>query len=168
MNTCLIFARDNAVKLLHAINASFLATFLALQGQDVGASVEPVDNLDASESAEVTGETPADQALEVEDEEALGATEPRMESEVMSADAGTSAQPQEDVVALNELPLDGFTLRGAAVQWIKTDNLLQLFNPFAPEEYGSGVQNLAYDAITGRPKGLLILAIDFGGKRSRR
>jgi hypothetical protein len=61
-----------------------------------------------------------------------------------------------------------FVIRGAAVQWFKTDNFLQLFNPFAPARYGSGEQNLAHDAITGKPKGLIIFAIDFGGKSESR
>jgi hypothetical protein len=161
-------ARDNSVKLVYVINASFLASFLVMQGQDAENSAEPGENVDANHSAEVIGERLTPQALELDDAETLEVSEPTLESEVMSVNTGTSARPQEDVVALNEIPMDGFTLRGAAVQWIKTDNVLQLLNPFAPEEYGSGVQNLAYDAITGRPKGLLIFAIDFGGKRSSR
>jgi hypothetical protein len=156
------------VKLLQIINASFLAACIALQGQDADTSLEPLEKADTGEAEELTGGTPTDQTLEMEEEEALGATEPRMESELMKVEPRKSASPQEDVVAMNEILFDGFTLRGAAVQWVKTDNLLQLMNPFAPEEYGSGVQNLAYDAITGRPKGLLIFAIDFGGKKSQR
>lgn len=159
----------HVMKLLLVIKCSFLAALLALRGQDAETRVEPNENSDASEVAEVLSEIRSDQHLPAEDEQPLRATQSsRIESEVVRVDPGTRARPQEDVVALNEIALEGVILRGAAVQWIKTDNLLQLLNPFAPEEYGSGAQNLAYDAITGKPKGLLILAIDFGGKRSRR
>jgi hypothetical protein len=73
----------------------------------------------------------------------------------------------EFVEAPNELVLERVILRGAVVQWIKTDNPLQLFNPFAPERYGSGEQNLTFDEFSGRPKGMTIFSIEFRG-RSRR
>jgi hypothetical protein len=75
---------------------------------------------------------------------------------------------QEDVEMPNAIVFEKFTLRGMAVQWFKTDNLLQLFNPLAPERYGSGDQNLVHDPVTRRPKGFTILAFDFGGRRDRR
>lgn len=79
----------------------------------------------------------------------------------------TIEREPETVEAPNELVLERVILRGAAVQWIKTDNPLQLFNPFAPERYGSGEQNLTYDEFSGRPKGMTILSIQFRG-RSRK
>lgn len=53
---------------------------------------------------------------------------------------------------------------GIAVQVVKTRNPLQLINPFAPAEYGSGEQNLVpgRDEVTGRPTGLAILTASVG------
>jgi hypothetical protein len=42
---------------------------------------------------------------------------------------------------------------GIAVQAVKTTASLQLINPFAPAEYGSGTDNLERDVMTGKPKG---------------
>ena len=79
-------------------------------------------------------------------------------------------QDRESLVeeeAPNEIIFDKLSLKGAAIQWFKTDNILQLFNPFAPARYGNGDQNLGYDIITGKPKGMTILAIEWGGARAR-
>jgi hypothetical protein len=50
---------------------------------------------------------------------------------------------------------------GITVQLVKTDHPLQLVNPFAPEEYGSGEDNVVHSPITGKAHGLKILAIEF-------
>jgi len=50
---------------------------------------------------------------------------------------------------------------GIAVQAVKTDNPLQLINPFAPLSYGNGADNLDRDIITGRDNGLKFFAIGF-------
>jgi hypothetical protein len=83
-----------------------------------------------------------------------------------------SAEPQDRGTVVedefpNEIVLEKLTLKGAAIQWFKTDNLLQLFNPFAPARYGNGDQNLSYDIITDKPKGITIIAIEWGGARTR-
>ena len=54
------------------------------------------------------------------------------------------------------------TLSGIAVQMFKTDNALQLINPFAPAKYGSADQNITRNPVTGRASGLKILSIGFG------
>jgi hypothetical protein len=95
-------------------------------------------------------------------------SEPLVEVDVLRIAPGLIQDEAEEEEAVNEMAFQRFILRGAAVQWFKTDNLLQLFNPFAPARYGSGEQNLAYDVITGRPKGITVLSIDFGGRTDRR
>ena len=50
---------------------------------------------------------------------------------------------------------------GVAVQIAKTKNPLQLLNPFAPPEYGSGHENLDRDIITGKPTGFKIISVSF-------
>src|SRR5438552_13825980 len=54
----------------------------------------------------------------------------------------------------NELRIGSFTYSGILIQALKTDNLLQLINPFAPPRYGSPEYNLVRDPMNGRPKGL--------------
>jgi len=47
------------------------------------------------------------------------------------------------------------------VQLTKTDNPLQLINPFAPARYGSGFSNLRIDPATGRAQGISLLTIGY-------
>ena len=53
------------------------------------------------------------------------------------------------------------TYSGVLVQLTKTDNPLQLINPFAPARYGSGFSNLSIDPVTGRSQGISLLAIRY-------
>lgn len=64
----------------------------------------------------------------------------------------------------NQIITQKRTYSGIAVQAVKARNPLQLINPFAPAEYGSGGQNLVpgRDEITGRPTGLSILTVSVG------
>jgi hypothetical protein len=156
------------MKLVTFISVAGLAWALALpaDGVDPGAgsngTIDPANAaLAPDDEADVLPAEPEGSVPAAEDESAL-------ESGMLLIDPALLDRETEDPVAPNQLVFERFILRGAAVQWFKTDNLLQLFNPFAPERYGSGEQNLAHDAITGRPKGLTIIAIDFGGKRDRR
>ena len=87
-----------------------------------------------------------------------------------SMDARTIQRAREANVAIklglpNELTTGkGLTLDGVAVQAIRTDNPLQLINPFAPKEYGSGDDNLVAerDPITGNHSGLKVLSVSSG------
>ena len=63
--------------------------------------------------------------------------------------------------APNEIIGKKFKFRGALIQIIKADNPLQLFNPFAPAEYGSGYDNVVRDPIDGQGTGLAALSIEF-------
>jgi hypothetical protein len=53
------------------------------------------------------------------------------------------------------------TYSGIIPQAIKTDNPLQLINPFAPMSYGNGADNLDRDMVTGRPNGLKFFSLGF-------
>jgi len=53
------------------------------------------------------------------------------------------------------------TYSGVLVQVTKTDNPLQLINPFAPARYGSGFSNLRVDPVTGRAQGISLLTIGY-------
>ena len=61
----------------------------------------------------------------------------------------------------NEIRVRKKVLSGIAVQVVKTRNPLQLINPFAPAEYGSGWDNVVRDTGTGNPVGLKVLAVGF-------
>ena len=64
-------------------------------------------------------------------------------------------------VKANEIVRGDLAYSGIAVSAIKTDNLLQLFNPVAPPKYGSAEDNTLRDSITGRTSGWKIFSIRF-------
>ena len=53
------------------------------------------------------------------------------------------------------------TTEGIAVKAAKSRNPLQLINPWAPKEYGSGETNVVNDPTSGTPKALKIFAISW-------
>ena len=53
----------------------------------------------------------------------------------------------------NEIVKGHAAYSGMAVDVIKTSNRLQLFNPFAPAQYGSAEDNTLRDSITGKASG---------------
>lgn len=66
----------------------------------------------------------------------------------------------------NQLSLDGVSCSGIVPLLLKNHNPLQLINPFAPPEYGSGFDNLVpgtvkLDSNTSRPTGLKLFSISF-------
>ena len=61
----------------------------------------------------------------------------------------------------NEIVKGNFAYSGIAVAAFKTDNLLQLVSPFAPEKYGSGEDNVLRDLKTGRTSGCKLFQIKF-------
>jgi hypothetical protein len=50
---------------------------------------------------------------------------------------------------------------GVAVQVAKARHPLQLLNPFAPAEYGTGHENLDRDIITGKVTGFKLISVNF-------
>ena len=61
----------------------------------------------------------------------------------------------------NEIIKGDLSYSGIAVEALKTDNLLQLFNPGAPAKYGSAEDNTMRDSITGRTSAWKIFSIRF-------
>jgi len=61
----------------------------------------------------------------------------------------------------NEVVRDRVSYSGIAVQLLKTDNLLQLFNPAAPAKYGSAEDNVLRDSVSGRASAWKLLSIGF-------
>lgn len=61
----------------------------------------------------------------------------------------------------NEIVKGDVTYSGIAIEAAKKRNPLQLFNPFAPAEYGSPEDNVVRDPINGRVTGLKLFAIRF-------
>jgi hypothetical protein len=61
----------------------------------------------------------------------------------------------------NEIVKGDIAYSGIAVEAIKTDNLLQLFNPAAPAKYGSAEDNTMRDSITGRASAWKLFSIRF-------
>src|SRR5215467_10224400 len=70
-----------------------------------------------------------------------------------SLKAGTQAgefgaAPVATELKPNEIKIGNFTYSGILIQALKTDNLLQLVNPFAPAKYGSADDNTVFDPFT--------------------
>ena len=61
----------------------------------------------------------------------------------------------------NEAVVGRWRCSGVLVQLFRSPNPLQLLNPWAPPEAGSGEQNLVRDPVTGAPSGLKLLAVNF-------
>ena len=82
----------------------------------------------------------------------------------LNARFGKASTPLSAGAKLNEVVKGSVTYSGIAVQVIKTDNLLQLFNPAAPAKYGSGEDNVLGDSITrssARVSGWKLFSIRF-------
>lgn len=60
---------------------------------------------------------------------------------------------------LNQIRRGRIVYCGSVIQAIKTGNPLQLINPFAPVEAGSGADNTVIDPISGRGVGLKLVAV---------
>src|SRR5262249_44171311 len=69
--------------------------------------------------------------------------------------------PQPRVVSSNLIVKGKATYGGVAVQAVRVDNPLQLINPFAPAEYGSGYDNVVFNLSRTRPEGIALLSINF-------
>lgn len=61
----------------------------------------------------------------------------------------------------NEYTVNNVTYEGIAVQLFRTDNPLQLFNPFAPAEYGRAEANVSLDPVSGTAAGLKVFSLKF-------
>jgi hypothetical protein len=61
----------------------------------------------------------------------------------------------------NEIARGNVVFSGIAVDILKTDSLPQLFNPLAPDKYGSAEDNALLDLITERPSGWKLFSIRF-------
>jgi hypothetical protein len=61
----------------------------------------------------------------------------------------------------NELRLGKIALNGSLVELAKVANPLQLFNPWAPREYGESQDNAAFSPISNEVTGWKLFAIDF-------
>ena len=61
----------------------------------------------------------------------------------------------------NEITVGNVTMSGIVASAMKADNPLQLINPAAPEEYGSGELNAVRDPIDHRVSGWKFLSFNF-------
>ncbi len=98
------------------------------------------------------------------------AVEPGQPDALEPADQGLQAhitKPMSQTIFLstgekpNEIMGKRFKFSGVFVQAVKTDNLLQLFNPLAPVEYGEADDNLLHDPISNAPAGIKVFSIQF-------
>lgn len=53
------------------------------------------------------------------------------------------------------------TIEGVVAEIFKSRQPLQMVNPFAPKEYGTGRQNLSRDPVTGKPEGFIVFGIQW-------
>jgi hypothetical protein len=74
---------------------------------------------------------------------------------------GKAGARSMDELKANEMMKGKVTYSGIAVEFLKTDNLLQLFNPFAPAKYGSASDNTIEDPGTGKPRAWKLFSIQF-------
>ena len=74
---------------------------------------------------------------------------------------GKAAAPSSNEAKANEMMRGKITYSGIAVELLKTDNLLQLFNPFAPAKYGSASDNTIEDPASGKPRAWKLFSIEF-------
>jgi hypothetical protein len=64
-------------------------------------------------------------------------------------------------VKANQIVKGDVAYSGIAVAAIKTDNLLELFNPLAPAAYGSALDNTLEDLNTGKARAWKLFSIQF-------
>jgi hypothetical protein len=83
-----------------------------------------------------------------------------MESELNARLAKASMLSLTEVKP-NEIVKDKVTYSGILVEAVETDNLLQLFNPFAPAKYGSAQDNTIEDPASGKARGWKLFSIRF-------
>ena len=81
--------------------------------------------------------------------------------ETLTAKRAREHPPEVQLSKPNEITVGNLTYSGIAVEVVKTDNPLQLVNPFAPDRYGQAEDNVVRDAISNRVSGLKILSIQF-------
>jgi hypothetical protein len=97
---------------------------------------------------------------------ALLAAPPKTKSTDPVNDAQLYAPGQTSVLTVkkptpNQIAGHKVVYSGIAVQVIKTKNPINLVNPWAPAEYGTGDCNLERDTITAKPVGFRFLSISF-------
>ena len=61
----------------------------------------------------------------------------------------------------NEIISGKYLFSGAAIQAAKAKNPLQLVNPFAPAQYGSGFDNMEFDPTSGTGPTIKVFSIRF-------
>jgi hypothetical protein len=74
---------------------------------------------------------------------------------------GKASRRSSNEAKANETMRGKITYSGIAVELLKTDSLLQLFNPFAPAKYGSAADNTIEDPATGKPRAWKLFSIQF-------
>jgi hypothetical protein len=81
--------------------------------------------------------------------------------ETITAKRAREHPPEVELSKPNEITVGNLTYSGIAVQVVKTDRLLQLVNPLAPERYGQAEDNVVRDPISNHVSGLKIFSIQF-------
>ena len=90
----------------------------------------------------------------------LACAQDSLESQ-LSARLGKASAVSSAEVKANEIAKGKVTYSGIVVEALKTDNLLQLFNPFAPAKYGSAEDNTLEDPATGKARAWKLFSIQF-------
>lgn len=93
----------------------------------------------------------AQQAVQVEPR-FQAQTKPSREKPLLFTEPGPGLKP-------NEYKRGKKTYKGIAVHAARSKNPLQLINPFAPKEYGSGWDNVSRDVTTGQITGLNFFSV---------
>ena len=61
----------------------------------------------------------------------------------------------------NEIIAGPVTYSGAAIEAFKTESILELINPMAPEQYGYAEDNVVRDPIDNKVSGIKLFSIKF-------
>ena len=80
--------------------------------------------------------------------------------------ADTFVLPQ--VTGPQAAPTTHVTFDGALVHASRAGQFWQAVNPFAPEEFGQGYDNVTVDPHTRQPTGIVLFSIRFGSSHSHR
>jgi len=61
----------------------------------------------------------------------------------------------------NEVVKGKVAYSGIVVSAFKTDNMVHLFNPFAPASYGAALDNVLQDPSTGKARAWKVISVQF-------
>ena len=109
----------------------------------------PAVAADTVDKADTTADTDTEQ------------TEEQQQPNQSTAALETEERTLLDEEKPNEIIAGPVTFSGAAIEAFKTESILQLINPLAPEQYGYAEDNVVRDPIDNKVSGIKLFSIKF-------